>query len=224
MNVVYKAIRGVMSGVGFGLRVFALTFLIVDLGYVLLLSAVAVWIAADGSWVRGVLAGIVAVVAGLVVGTIVGLKFAVMRAAKAAVREAGLGKLALDAIVEQVPVQRESGWTLREIENGVNRGATRLLGKSPEPGVGGLAYWLAMRVQRVVVWATVRLIVRQASRDHVEGRRVDLMAVRDRLASVIDRKVLEHVQHKVLLVGLSLMSLTAGVVSLVAFVIRQLPI
>lgn len=224
MSIILQSIRGVSSGLAQGLRALALSLLLLDVLYAFLLALLAFWIAAHGSWIRGVLAGCLALILSIVVGTIISVQIGIVRAAKAVVKRAAVGRLTLDALVQRLPISPEAGWTLDELEASLNDAGRMILGESPPVRLLALPFWLASKVQRIVVWATVRIILRQASRQHEGSRRIDITAVRDRLADIIDRLILERISEQLTRVTGSLIVFVTLTVAIVALLIRYLPI
>lgn len=223
MNIILQTIRGVSRGLAHGLRALALSLLLFDVIYAVLLALLAFWIASHGSWARGLIAGVLALILSIIAGTIVSVQMGILQSVKAAVQRAAIGRITLDAIVHRLPASPEAGWTLDELETALNRAAASILGETPPMRLLSIPFWLAVRVQRVVVWATVRIVLRQASREHEGTRRVDIAAVRDHLANVIDRVVLERISEQLTRLSASLFVAATVAAVVLAFALRLLP-
>jgi len=227
----YRIIAGLL---GKGIRTFGLTILLIDGVYGLLLAALAFWIAYDGSVLRGTLAVVVSIVMVVVLGFVVALHLAATSTIRSAIADAGLGRKIFDGIFEKAlgivgddgestreTAYRPTNMSSQEVETTFSKAANLLLGEEISTGgISGPFFWLAKRIQKIAVWATVRVIVRTCSAD---GKSVNLFYVRDQLGGVIDERLgvfLKDRSMKLAYLGISLVTLVSV---LSAWVIRQIP-
>jgi hypothetical protein len=112
-------------------------------------------------------------------------------------------------------------WLQRTYQTPVVVNNTGLSDDPPATRWAGPFLWLAKHVQRITIWATVKVIVKSCSHD---GKSVNMFELRDRLASTIDDGVVSHLQGHFTRLAL-LVILSASLFSVVlAFGIRQLPL
>ena len=82
-------------------------------------------------------------------------------------------------------------------------------------------FWLAKQIQRISIWATVRVIVKSCSND---GKSVNMFELRDRLASTIDDGVVSYIKQYFTRLAFTAISLVSVLSLLIALGIRRLPI
>ncbi len=109
-----------------------------------------------------------------------------------------------------------------EVEAKLNDAARLLLdADSGDSTFSAPVFWLARQIQKISVWATVRIIVRACSHD---GNSVNLFELRDRLASVIDQHLVSYLRTSFFRVSLLMIGFVSTLILLVAQGIRLLPV
>jgi hypothetical protein len=233
----YKAIRGVAGLLGFAIKTFACIHLIIDVLYGGVLALLCFWIAADGSVVRGTIAAVLAVLMAIVVGMLVGLNLTIVMTIGRAVRQAAVGKLVFDQIfvhamgvTDEQPegaralTQKLHALPVREVEATLQRAADAMLAEQLEDvRLAGLFFWLARRMQRVVIWVTIRVVVRECASGRGDDAMVDLLVVRDRLAGTIDEQIIGMLREQSFRLVWALMGAVFVVALMLAWLISWLP-
>lgn len=228
MQILIRTIQGSAGVLTYTLRMFALCHLIIDVGLGLLLAIGCFAIAADGSILRGVLAAIVALVATGFLGTILAFNVAVSLGVARAVREAQLGTKVLQALLDEInsgSLEKLDGLKITELENKLNSAAKAVIADDDFPvGLAGVSQWLANRIERVVIWATVRVVISQCSSGEGEDRVVDFGRLQELLSGKIDAYIIDLVRSDVRRLSLSLAGAVVSLSALVAYGISKLPI
>lgn len=229
-----KSLQIITSLMGTALRAFAFAILVLECLFALALAALCFWIASDGSIVRGAIAAGVAFTFATVATVIVAVYFAALSVVKKAVSDAGLGRTIFNSLFRHalgvsggdpghMPDEARVPTHLshQEVEQTLNNAARTLLSDdAPSSRWAAPVLWLAKQVQRISVWATVKVIVKSCSDD---GTSVNMYQLRDRLASTIDRSVVSLIRGQFTRLVLALLSGIALVSIIVASVIRLLP-
>jgi hypothetical protein len=201
----------VRTALGIALRT---TIGMVALG--LALAGGAFWLAAEGSWLRGLLAALLAFVLCAVLGGVLAIKRAVLGALAAGSRRSRVGErtvgLLFDRMAEHVGfVER---LPLAQAEQALRRAIQGLLAAE-----GG--NWLQRRLRASLLEKVEAITL---ARLRAEGGGVDLQRVRADLCATVDARLLETLRGAVSRLTL-LLVLAAGVGAvLVALAIRRLPI
>lgn len=237
MALVSQTFQFVSTRMFYAVRVFVFCHISVDLGFGLLLAALAYVIAADGSILRGVLAVLAAFAAAFALGMALAPQVTAVRVASKAIGEAALGKRVLNALFDQLlGVQGDevrensigqavSGLSRDEFKTRLNLAADQMFTNIvPRGFFDRVTQWLRGKIQRLVVWATVRSILARCAEAFDADGRFDPVAFRDRLADRIDGYVIEQLKRQ-----LSRIMWIGGFAAIVAVIIaasaiRQLPL
>ena len=222
--------------VGPALRAFLKTTIgMVTFGIVV--SALCFWWAAEGSTLRGLLAGLLALTVCLVLGFMLSMKRAVATGLLQGIRGFQLGRRLLELVFDRLlGVQAETKMgergglitrtaetlPLAQAESRLSEAVRGLIAAAPSGG--GLTGWIRRKLQARVLRAIQSMTLAQFREQGSTGSGVDLMRVRDTLVGKIDRmleaKVLGAMQSvTVLLVGLAMVLSWLG-----AYAIRRLAV
>lgn len=218
------------------LKAAAATFLCSVVGGGMLFGALAYWLAADGVILRGMAAGAVAVIVAGVLAAALALLTAVTVAVGRLLRDAQLGRRLFDEFFQRglgVSDDRPGGhlgltqqvheMPIEEVKRRLKDLAGLILDIAPAGGaLPQSLLWFAEFVGRIAAWATVKVIVRNCTRDG-EGDRVDLLALRAKLAGVIDDQIAGIVREYAARIGLGCGTCALLVVVLAASSIARIP-
>lgn len=199
------------------------------------LAALSFWIASDGSTFRGVLAAILAVLLVTTCTLVIAVYFASLSVVRKAVSDAALGRAIFYSLFEYAlgvsgedtgerfsAAKITTHMSRAEVEETLNNAAKQILSEEPPSTKwAGPFFWLAKQIQRVSIWATVRVIVKSCSHD---GESVNMFELRDRLASTIDDGVVSYLKQYFSRLAFTVISAASLVSMLLAWGIRQLPI
>ncbi|MFI4847713.1 MAG: hypothetical protein ACIAZJ_01325 [Gimesia chilikensis] len=204
MSLVIDSLRGVAGLLKYASRTFVLALIAVDGIYGLLLAGVVLWISAAGtSPLRFVLATIVTVSLVLVLGFAVAFQFTLARTIAWGVEQAALGRRVCDALFEITLGETEESAsvpsvTLGELQAKLNAaGETLLSQKAVIANSPRMMLWLLSQIQRALVWATVRVILRYCMSYGTEEL-IDQVEIHQRLSSIIDIKVADYLKEHAL--------------------------
>lgn len=200
-----------------------------------LLAALCFWISCNGSTIRGVLAAVLAFLLVTVCALVVAVYFASLSIVRKAVSDAALGRAIFDSLFEYalgVSGEDNGGrpgnakipthMSREEVEETLNNAAKQLLSEDlPSSKWAGPLFWFAKQIQRVSIWATVKVIVKSCSHD---GKSVNMFELRDRLASTIDDGVVSYLKQYFSRLAFTVISAVSLISMLLALGIRQLPI
>ena len=109
-----------------------------------------------------------------------------------------------------------------QVEETLKNAAKQILSEEP-PSIkwAGPFFWLAKQIQRVSIWATVKVIVKSCSHD---GNSVNMFELRDRLASTIDDGVVSYLKQYFSRIAFTAILAVSLISMLLALGIRLLPI
>ncbi|MEM9940406.1 MAG: hypothetical protein AAF939_02375 [Planctomycetota bacterium] len=108
-----------------------------------------------------------------------------------------------------------------EVEKVLNNAAQKILSdEPPSTKWAGPLFWLAKQIQRISIWATVKVIVKSCSKD---GKSVNMFELRDRLASTIDDGVVIFLKNYIFRIAFAGISAASSISILLALGIRQIP-
>ena len=200
-----------------------------------LLAGLCFWIAGQGSTIRGILAAVLAILLVTICTLVVAVYFASLSVVRKAVSDAALGRSIFDALFdyalgisgddtgEQPTTSRIPTHMSRdEVQKTLNDASKQLLAdEPPSTKWAGPFFWLAKQIQRISIWATVRVIVRSCSHD---GKSVNMFELRDRLASTIDDGVVSYLKQYFTRLAFTAIMVVSLISMLLALGIRQLPI
>ncbi|MFN7132575.1 MAG: hypothetical protein ACK4N5_10880, partial [Myxococcales bacterium] len=211
------------------------TFGMLTLG--LLLAGGAVWIAAQGSAVSGVLAAVLAVALAGAAGVFLAIKRAIGRALLHGLRQLRLGERTLEVVFsqllgveERLAMGARGGAIARTVENlPLAEAESRLkatLGALFEASAGkpGLRGRLLAAIQRSLLEKVEELTLARFREQHQREGGVDLVRVRDELSGRIDALVEDKVQGALNRVTAMVVLGTGAAALLGALAIRQLPL
>ena len=237
MNLVIDLLRGVGGLLKYALRVFGLTLLAVNLVFGVMLVSIAFWIAADGSLVRGVLAGSLAAILVLILGFIAAFQVTSVLAISRAIEQAAIGRRVFDAVFDialgvsdEDPggrfdgTQAVHGMSVADVKARLTSAGDELLRRDePVSGISGIVRWLATWLQRALVWATVKVIVRSCASGGPNPT-VDLLELRSKLAGIVDREIADYLKQHATRILVSVAGIVIALSGLAALLIRQLPL
>ena len=201
----------------------------------LFLAAVCFWIAGQESTICGILAAILALLMTTVCVLIIAVYFASLSVVRKAVSDAGVGRTIFDAIFdyalgisgedtgERTATARVPTHMSRdEVKKTLHNASKKLLSaQPPSTKWAGPFFWLAKQIQRISIWATVKVIVKSCSHD---GKSVNMFELRDRLASTIDDGVVSYLNQYFTRLALILITAVSLISLLLALGIGQLPL
>ncbi|QDV16376.1 hypothetical protein Pan153_10030 [Gimesia panareensis] len=237
MSIVVDSLRGMAELFKYAFRTFALTLVVVDGFYGLLLLWVVFWISVAGtSSLRFVLATIVTVSFVMVLGITVAFQFTMARTIAWGVAQAALGRRVFDALFDRVlgvsdgcpegryaVSQAVHGVSLAELEAKLKAAGEMLLTQNIiAANVPRALVWFARLIQRALIWATVRVILRYclSCTDETE---IDLLDLRQRLSTGIDKRIAEHLKYHALRMIVVVFSVVTFLAILMALGIRCVP-
>lgn len=199
-----------------------------------LLAAMCFWIAGNGSTTRGILAAILAFILVTICALIVAVYFACLSVVRKAVSDAGLGRTIFNSLFEYAlgvsgedtgqpspDAKIRTHMSRDEVEKTLHDAANQVLSaEAPSTQWAGPFFWLAKQIQRISIWATVKVIVKSCSHD---GTTVNMFELRDRLASTIDDGVVSYIKQYFTRLAFTAITTVSLVSMLVAYGIRHLP-
>lgn len=220
---------------GYAIRSFALAIIFLEVCWGVLLAGICFWIASDGSTARGIIAIVFAMSFVSIGAVILGFYFAALSVVRKAVSDAGIGRIIFENLFDQMlgVTGEDTGQqpdrarvpthlSAKEVEAKLNDAARRIIPDAmPSTKWAGPFFWLAGTIQRISVWATVKVIVESCSD---EGDSVNLFELRNRLASVIDDGVVSFLRQYLTRLAFTVISIVSSLAMLIALGIRQLPI
>ena len=200
-----------------------------------LLAGLCFWIASQGSTMRGVLAAVLAFLLVTVCALVIAVYFASLSVVRKAVSDAALGRAIFDSLFERAlgvsgrdigerpsTVKVPTHMSREEVEETLDNAAKQILSEEP-PSTKWASplFWLAKQIQRISIWATVKVIVKSCSHD---GNSVNMFELRDRLASTIDDGVVLYLKQYFTRIAFTVISAVSLISIFLALGIRQLPI
>ena len=201
----------------------------------LFLAAVCFWIAGQESTICGILAAILALLMTTVCVLIIAVYFASLSVVRKAVSDAGVGRTIFDAIFDYAlgisgedtgertaTAKVPTHMSREEVEKTIRDASKKLLSdQPPSTKWAGPFFWFAKQIQRISIWATVKVIVKSCSHD---GKSVNMFELRDRLASTIDDGVVSYLNQYFTRLALILITAVSLISLLLAFGIGKLPL
>jgi hypothetical protein len=230
-----KSLQIITGLLGTAVRSFAIVVLILETGWGLLLAIACFWVASHGSTARGVIAVALALALVTVSSLVIAVYLSCLSVVQKAVTDVHLGRTIFDSLFERVlgvsgndtgerpeAAKIPTHMSKVEVEETLNSAARHLLSiEAPSTKWAGPLFWLAKQIQRISVWATVKVIVKSCSHD---GSSVNMFELRDRLASTIDQGVVKFIKQYITRLAFTLISAVSTVSLLFAYVISLLPI
>ena len=224
-----------MGLLGTAVRAFAFALMVIETLWGLLLAALCFWVASQGSTLRGVLAAVLALLLVTVCALVMALYFSGLSVIRKAVSDAGLGRTIFDGLFDyalgisgedtgqrSTTAKIPTHMSREEVESTLNDAAKQLLSENVSSTKwAGPFFWLAKKIQRISIWATVKVIVKTCSND---GKSVNMFELRDRLASTIDDGVVSFIKQYFLRLAFCVISVASLFSLLIAWGIRHLPI
>ena len=199
------------------------------------LAGLCFWIAHQGSTIRGVLAAGLAFLIVTVCALVIAVYFASLSVVRKAVSDAALGRAIFDSLFEYAlgvtgedngerpnTAKVPTHLSREEVEETLNNEAKQVLSEEQTSTKwAGPLFWLAKQIQRISIWATVKVIVKSCSND---GNSVNMFELRDRLASTIDDGVVSYLKQYFTRIVFTVVWAVSIISMLLALGIRQLPI
>lgn len=229
-----KSLQIITGLLGTAIRSFAFAVMMLETLWGVLLAALCFWIASHGSTLGGVLAAVLASLLATACALVVAAYFASLSVVRKAVSDAALGRAIFDSLFEyalgisgedtgerSAAARMPTHMSRDEVEETLNTAARRMLSDDPPSARwAGPFYWLAKQIQRISIWATVKVIVKSCSHD---GRSVNMFELRDRLASTIDDGVVSYLNQYLKRLALTAIVLVSLISLLFALGIRHFP-
>ena len=232
-----SALTGIFSIVRRGIKTFVLTMTVFMMVTPLLIATLAYFVASDGSILRGVAAAGIAFSGSAIVGFVAAQKLAAAKVLQEAVAELAMGRKLLGAIFDMASgvsgdnpdgdpklIQKLQGVSLDEASEVLNAASDGVVERLPGFGLGRLGRGIARRAGRLGSWLTVRVVLRYCATSGEDRDRVDLMAARDKLASMIDEMILDELRSQIFRGVMSVLLIVVAVVLVISAVIRQIPV
>jgi hypothetical protein len=172
-----------------------------------LLAALCAVVAANGSWVRGVLGALVGIVAGGIAGVMLAGKRAIFSALMEGLGRLGLGNRAVGLVFDGLlkvneeevhgdrgvqPARLAERVPLADAENRLSMVVQRLCNASDEGR--GIRAWLRRKIQQRLLGLVEQVTLSRFREQGAQAGGVDLIKVRDELSALADRKVSELAQ------------------------------
>ncbi|WP_339735205.1 hypothetical protein [uncultured Gimesia sp.] len=238
MSMIVDALRGVAGLIKYAFQTFALTLFVVEMIYGPILAAIVLWIAlTNDSMVRFVLALSITVIFVIVLGFLVAFQMTLAKTISRFIERTAIGRRVFDALFDIIlgvsdedPDGRFSasqsihGMSISELEDKLKSAGDVLLSqKVVAATVPRFALWFAGKIQRALVWATVRVIVRSCMSDGPNPS-IDLLVLRQNLAGVIDAQVANYLNHHAIRLIIALFFGVSFLAMLVAYGIRHIPL
>ena len=201
----------------------------------LLLASLCFWVASQGSTFRGFLAAVFAFILVTACTLVIALYFSSLSVVRKAVSDAALGRSIFDALFDYAlgvsgadtgerpsTAKIPTHMSHEQVESTLNDTAKLIFSEDlPSTRWASPLFWLAKQIQRISIWATVRVIVKSCSND---GKSVNMFELRDRLASTIDDGVVSYIKQYFTRLAFTAISLVSVLSLLIALGIRRLPI
>ncbi|QDV51718.1 hypothetical protein [Gimesia fumaroli] len=237
MSMIIDSLRGVAGLFKYALRTFSLTLFAIECLYGPLLTAIVLWIViAEDSLLRLILALSINVILVMLLGLFVSFQFTMSKTVSRFLERTAIGRRIFDALFDLVlgisdesPEGRFSapqsmhGMSLSELEDKLNAAGDVLLSqKVVAATLPRLALWFAGKIQRTLVWATIRVIIRSCSSEGSNSS-IDLLMLRQNLADVIDAKIADYLKLHATRLMISLFISVSLLAILLAYGIRQIP-
>ncbi|HEX7863043.1 MAG TPA: hypothetical protein VF773_22115 [Verrucomicrobiae bacterium] len=140
------------------------------------------------------------------------------------VREKGLAKKVLDRLFEELlgitdqnpegtqeQIRDLHGMPIPELRRRLKIAGKGVLKHPIAVSLPNFVRWLAMKAERLLVWATVRVVVAYATRKADEQKRVDLLALRANLTETVDEMVTRRITQNAIRLALLVALGTAAV-------------
>jgi hypothetical protein len=219
------------------LGTFVFLHVLFDIVLGLPLATICYFVASDGSWVKGLSAALLGFIAAVALGIFLGAQLSAYFTIRRGLRQLRLGSLVFDqlfsvlmGVSETEPagrpelVRKLHGVTPKEAELALQEAAQSVLGRTDDTGIRGFGKWVARRVLRLLVWAVVKLVMRQAISGTGDEARVDLIILRDRLSDHVDELIADQLRKRYATISVGLTVAVVLLTLLVAYGIRQVPI
>ena len=117
--------------------------------------------------------------------------------------------------------QRLHGMPIQELREKLKQAGKHMLDHPIAAYLPAFMRWLVRKAERVLVWATVRVIISYATAKADENRTVDLLALRENLAAIVDDLVTRRITSGAIRLALIVALITTAVVwAMVEAVIR----
>ena len=178
-------------------------------GLTLLLACAACFAAGNGQIWRGAVAAGLTLAGGGILAFLVAGKLSIVISVSDTVREKAIGQRILDALFGYVlgvtngsphgsaELTRElHGMPISQLKAGLDEAGQSILesGLATAP-VPKFTRWLARKVQRLLVWATIRVVVAYATANKTPDESVDLLALRSSLAGAVDELLVRQISE-----------------------------
>lgn len=229
-----KTLHVIAGLLGHAIKSFVVALVVLEVCWGLVLAGLCFWLASHDSWVQGIIAVVLALLLVTIASVILAGYYAAICVVRKAVVTAGIGKAVFDNLFEhvlgvtgddtdqqptkaRVPVKVTAG----ELKSKFNTAARHLLAQEASAtNLPAVLFWLARRIEKLAIWATVKVIVKSCSN---QGDAVNLYDVRDKLAGVIDDHVVSFVKQYFFRMAMVFIAAASALAILVALVFRLLP-
>ena len=108
--------------------------------------------------------------------------------------------------------QKLHGMPIPELRAKLKQAGKHMLDHPIAAAMPAFVRWLFNKAERVLVWATVRVIVSYATAKADENRKVDLLALRENLGAMVDDLVTRRITSGAIRLALIAALITAGMV------------
>jgi len=234
MDVAGRIIAVILGLIGTAIRSFAGAMLLLELCWGGFIAFLCFYFAADGSFLRGLLAAVLAIVLVTITAIVLSAGYAAVVTIRRAVKEAGIGRMIFERLFDLMGIgerkdvntgasagEEPAMISVRELESRLKSAASQMTGRDAKPSI-----WTAPLVRaagwimRVAVMTTVRVVIRSCSAD---GETVRPSDIRDRLAATIDDRIATFLQEVQVRQSISIVIAITALAGLLALGIRQLP-
>ena len=220
---------------GTAVRAFAFAVLILQVLWGVILAAFSFWIASEGSTFRGCVAAAFAFLLVTVCTLVIAVYFSSLSVVRKAVADAALGRTIFNNLFDYAlgisgedtgerptTAKIPTHMSREEVETTLKNAAKHILAEDPPSTRWAKPlFWLAKQIQRISIWATVKVTVKSCSND---GKSVNMFELRDRLASTIDDGIVSYVKEYFTRLVAVVILIASFFSVLIAYGIRQLPI
>ena len=214
-----KQLAGIIGG---ALKFFALLAILVNIAYSILLCLLVLYLAGEQSTLKLILSILIGIFFGCLSGTILAIRFSIARMLKRITVEFAPGQTILKSLFSALIKESGSNISPKKIEKALNSLAKELQPDLGSGSVADLATWLAGQVNRILIWATIKVVVKQATKVSPDGQEVDLILLGDKLGGIIDNLILSYLKGYLSKIAYALFSLLTSFAIYVGYLIGKI--
>ena len=178
----------------YGLLVFVIAVLAIQ-AVLVLAAVVSVWLSDGVLVMKGIMVILSAVIMSGTVSIGLAFCFSLISVSQRVVSEAGFGEKIFNNLVSNLVDDFDDGDLVSnsELNRSLNAGLKEFFKlEGDESGLFGPLSWLMTLVQRVILWATFRMVIKECSED---GKSVSLSLVRSKLGGFFDRLLIDYLNE-----------------------------